>query len=269
MADINDLTIATLDTIDAFELTTGAYLFTLDELQKASIHQTQDKTDITGKQGRKLSSFKKNKAVTVSGDNGIVSGGLMEMQTGCKFENKITEVMWTDYQIVTGDKAQTAYRAVGTTGNEIETVYVKNTDGTLGKKLTQNATVAAGQFTYDPASKELAFNAGEIPDSTEVVVYYKRRIQASVLNNMSDKYSGKCSLYINGTAEDKCGNVYRLQFFIPKADFNGEFTIDMGGDQTIHSFEAESLSGAGCGYHNQSGQLFTYTVFGANAEDAA
>ncbi len=219
MVNINDLTIASLDTIDAFDITTGAYLFTLDELQKASIHQTQDKTDTTGKQGRKLSSLKKNKAVTISGDNGLVSGGLMEMQTGCNFENKIAEVMWTNYQIVTGNKAQTAYRAVGTTGNESETVYVKNTDGTLGKKLTQNAAVAAGQFTYDPESKELVFNDGEIPDGTEIVVYYKRKIQASVLDNMSDKYSGKCSLYINGTAEDKCSNVYRLQFFIPKADF--------------------------------------------------
>lgn len=41
----------------------------------------------------------------------------------------------------------------------------------------------------------------------------------------------------------------------------------MGDNQTVHAFEAESLAGAGCGYHNQSGQLFTYTVFGANAED--
>ena len=58
---------------------TGGYLFTLDELQNATIAQGQEKTDITGRQGRKLSSLKKNKTVTISGNNGIVSGGLLEL----------------------------------------------------------------------------------------------------------------------------------------------------------------------------------------------
>lgn len=267
--NVSDITVTSLETIDAFDIVTGGYLFTLDELQNATIAQGQEKTDITGKQGRKLSSLKKNKTVTISGNNGIVSGGLLELQTGSKFENKVTEVMWNDYLIVTEDKAVTTYKAVGTTGNEVEAVYIKNTDGTLGKTLTQDATAGDNTFTYDPATKTLTFAEGAIADGTEVVVYYKRQIQASVLNNMSDTYSGKCALYINALAEDKCANIYRIQFYIPKADFNGEFSIEMGDNQTVHAFEAESLAGAGCGYHNQSGQLFTYTVFGANAEDVA
>lgn len=265
--NVSDITITSLETIDAFDIVTGGYLFTLDELQSATIAQSQEKTDITGKQGRKLSSLKRNKAVTITGNNGIVSGGLLELQTGSKFENKVTEVMWNDYLIVSGNKAVTTYKAIGTTGNEVEAVHIKNSDGTLGKTLTQDTVVGADTFTYDPATKELAFEASAIQDGTEVIVYYKRQIQASVLNNMSDTYSGKCALYINALAEDKCANIYRIQFYIPKADFNGEFSIEMGDNQTVHAFEAESLAGAGCGYHNQSGQLFTYTVFGANSED--
>ena len=263
--NVSDITITSLETIDAFDIVTGGYLFTLDELQNATIAQGQEKTDITGKQGRKLSSLKKT--VTISGNNGIVSGGLLELQTGGKFENKTTEVMWNDYLIIAENKAVTTYKAVGTTGNEVEAVHIKNTDGTLGKTLTQDATAGDNTFAYDPATKTLTFGDGVIADGTEVVVYYKRQIQASVLNNMSDTYSGKCALYINALAEDKCANIYRIQFYIPKADFNGEFSIEMGDNQTVHAFEAESLAGAGCGYHNQSGQLFTYTVFGANAED--
>ena len=53
--NINDLTITSLETITAFALGTGAYLFTLDELQNATIANTQETSDITGKQGRKLS----------------------------------------------------------------------------------------------------------------------------------------------------------------------------------------------------------------------
>lgn len=261
--NINDITITSLEVITAFDIVTGNFKFALDELQNATIAQTQERTDITGKQGRKLNSLKRNKAVTISGTNGLVSGGLLELQTGGEFENKATTVMWTDYLTVTENAATTSYKAVGTTGNEIESVYVKNSDGTLGEALTQDASVAAGKFTYDPLTKKLAFNEGDIADGTEIVVYYFRKIQADVLENMSDNYSGKCSLYIDAFAEDKCANVFRIQFYIPKADFNGEFSFEMGDNQSVHAFEAESLAGA-CG---MSGALWTYTIFGANAED--
>lgn len=263
--NIQDITITSLETITAFDITTGGFMFVLDELQNATISQTQEKTDITGKQGRKLSSLKKNKAVTISGTNGLVSGGLLELQTGGKFESKVTTVMWPDYLTVSGNKATTTYTAVGTVGNEIAEAYIKDGDGVLGTALTQDATVASGKFTYTPATKELAFNDGEIADGTEIVVYYLRQIQADVLENLSDNYSGKCTLYVDAFAEDKCANVYRIQFYIPKADFNGEFSFEMGDNQSVHAFEAESLSGA-CG---ASGALWTYTIFGANAEDVA
>ena len=264
--NIADLTITSLETIHAFDIVTGAYKFTLDELQNATIAQTQDSVDVTGKQGRKLSSLKRNKAVTISGANGLLSGGLLEMQVGGEFEHKTTVVKWTDYLTVTGDAATTTYKAVGTTGNEIEAVYKKNADGTLGEPLTQDASVASGKFTYTPDTKALAFNEGDLEDGSEIVVFYDRQIQADVLENLSDSYSSKCSLYIDAFAEDKRSNVYRVQINIPKADISGEFSLEIGGDsQTVHNFEAESLAGA-CG---ASGALWTYTVFGANTEDAA
>lgn len=274
MFNANDVTITSIETITAFDIATGNFKFVLDELQSATIAQSQEKTDITGKQGRKLSSLKKNKSVTISGNNGMVSGGLMELQTGCAFENKVTTVMWTDYLVVNNNEATTSYKAVGTTGNEIDSVYVKNADSTLGKKLTQDAAVAEGKFTYDPATKKLAFyedtanNKQEIADGTEIVVYYFRKIQADVLTNMSDTYSGKCALYVDAFGEDKCANVYRMQFYIPKADFNGDFSIEMGENQAVHAFEAESLSGA-CGKAGSATALWTYTIFGVNTEDVA
>lgn len=261
--NINDITITSLETITAFDIVTGNYKFTLDELQTASLAQSQESTEITGKAGRKLATLKRNKAVTVSGTNGLVSGGLLEMQTGGKFENKATEVLWTDYLTVKSSAANTQWKAVGTTGAEIEALYLRNADGTLGAELEQAAEAAAGKFTYNPSTKALGFHT-DVADGSEVVVYYKRKITADVLKNESDNYSGKCALYIDALGEDKCANVYRIQFFIPKADFSGEFSFEMGDNQTVHAFEAEALAGA-CG---AGGQLWTYTIFGANTADA-
>lgn len=262
---VNDITITSLETITAFDILTGNLKFVLDELQDTSIANAEEQVAITGKGGRKLSTLKRNKAVTISGTNGMLSGGLMELQAGSAFENKATTVKWSEPLAVEDNKANTNFTAVGTVGNEISAVYVKNANGTLGKMLVQGSEVKAGTFTYTPASKELTFFAGDVPADAEVMVYYDRKVQADVLENVADKFSGKASLYIDALAEDKCSNVYRVQIYIPKADFSGEFSLDLGGDQTVHAFQAESLAGA-CG---ANGRLWTYTVFGTEAADVA
>lgn len=266
--NIADLAITSLETVTAFDIATGNLKFVLDELQNATIANTQEKNDITGKGGRKLSSIKRNKSVTISGTNGLVSGGLMGVQVGSTFTNKDTEIMWQDYLTVAeGNTAVTTYKAVGTEGAEIADIMVKNADGTEGAHLVQAEAAAAGKFAYAPGSKTLTLHT-DIPAGTEIVAYYKRKIKADTMDNMSDRYSEKVSLYIDALAEDKCSNVYRVQFYIPKADFSGEFSLELGDNQTVHSFEAESLSG-GCAALGAAGLLWTYTVFGANTEDAA
>lgn len=262
--NINDITITSLETINAFDVVTGAYLFTLDELQNATIQNTEEKTDITGKGGRKLSTLKRNKTATISGTNGMVSGGLIEAQTGGTFEKKITEVLWTDYLTIESNTATTIYKAIGTVGSEIEALYIRNSDGTLGIELTQATTAADGKFAYAPATKTLTFSG--IDNGTEIVVYYKRNITADTITNDSETFSRKCVLYVDAMAEDKCANVYRIQFYFPKADFSGEFSIEMGENQTVHAFEAEGLAG-GC-IQGAGGTLWTYTIFGADAADA-
>lgn len=269
--NINDLTITTLDSIIAFDIIDGSWLFTLDELQNATIANTEDKLDITGKGGRKLTSIKRNKAVTISGANGLISGGLLATQVGSEFEAKdSTPVRWYDYLTIQSDKATTNYKAVGTVGNEIGKAYIKNTNGTIKEVVTQNTEAGEQQFAYNPTSKELTFNTGTYPNGTQVVVYYTRNIAGSVLKNISDHYSTKAMLYIDATGEDKCGNLYHIQFFIPKADFSGTFNIEFGDNQAVHNFEAESLASSGlCGGASSDGSdnFWTYTVFGVNAED--
>lgn len=258
-----DLSITSLEDILAFDIQSGAHLFTLDELQNAKIGNSEEKTDLTGKGGRKLNSLKKNKAVNVSGTNGTLSGGLMELQVGNSFQNKEdAEVQWTDPLTITGNVATTSYVAVGTAGAEITNLYIKDANGVPIQKLTQSDTATETTFTYDPATKQIAFLADTYADGTEIIVYYTRKLAGDVLENLSDVYSKKCKLYVNALAEDKCSNVYRVQIYFPRADFNGNFELDMGDNQTVHAFEAESLPNACAG-----GALWTYTVFGVNTAD--
>ena len=142
-------------------------------------------------------------------------------------------------------------------------LYVLETIGTIRTSLEQASAAAEGKFAYDPDTKVLTFSG--IANGTQIAVYYKRRVAADVLSNKSDVYSGKCELYVDCIGEDKCANLYRVQIHIPKADFNGEFSLDFGDDQSVHSFEAEGLSGA-CG---AGSTYWDMIVFGENAADAA
>lgn len=261
---IQDLTVTSLETITAFNHISGAYLFTLDELQNATIGQGEEKTDITGRAGRKITSLKRNKTFTIDATNGMLSAGLLSLQTGTDWETKETVVRHTDYLTVSGNEAATQWKASGTAGAEIVDLIVKNEDGTLSNSLEQAETAAEGKFAYNPETKKLTFSG--IQDGTEVIVYYDRKISADVLEGDGSKYSGKATLYIDFIAEDKCGKSYHGQFFVPKADISGEFSIEMGDNQTVHAFNAEALAGA-CGLSGDN--LWTFTIFGSDTQDAA
>lgn len=265
--NVSDLSITSLETIMCFGINGGVHRFTLDELQNATIANTQENTALTGKGGRTIGQLKRNKAVTVSGTNGMVSMGLIEANVGSEGEHKeSTSVKVPDYLTVNSNKATTNYKAVGTTGNEIGEVIVKNSDGTISKRLTQDSAAAEGKFAYNPASKEITFNESEIADGTSIVVYYFRNVEGDVISNISDNYSETLEMYVDGLAEDKCHNIYHIQFFLPYADFTGNFDLAMGDSQTTHGFEATSLPET-CG--NGSTKYWDLTVFGASAEDAA
>ena len=259
----SELTITSLETFTLFD-TAGNYVCTLDELQDFTIQNTQDTQDITGKNGRKLNTLKRNKGVTISGNNGFVSGGLMEFQTGAEFAKKSTTVLWTDYVSIAEDASATTYVAAGTAGAEIEALYVRNSDGSLGDKLEQAASAAEGKFAYNPETKALTFAEDAYEDGTEIVVFYYREMLANVLENYSDVYSKKGIGYLDAFAEDNCNNQYRIQFYFPRIDFSGEFSIEFGDNQTVHAFEASSLANHCLG---NNGLLWTYTVFGADEKD--
>lgn len=265
MINVADFTITSLDTITAYGLD-GVPRFILDELQDATIRNTQEKQDITGKMGRKLNSLKKNKAVTISGTNGLVSAGLLEAQTGSKFDTvSDAPVALVEYLTIKGNAAETVHKAVGTPGAEITELYIRNAEGIAEEKLEQSDTAEDGKFAYAPASKKLTFEDGKYEDGTEIVVFYTAKIEATVLDNNSDHYSEKLRLVVDATIENKCNTAYHMQINIPRADFSGDFDMAMGDNQSVHAFEAESLAGS-CG---NGGVLWTYTIFGLDAADAA
>lgn len=257
---VSDLIPKEIDTITAFGINGGSWRFTLDEPQDFTISNTQDNNEVTGKNGRTIGTIKRNKAVKVSGTNGMLSLGMIAVDAGTEGQHLAqTPVKYTDYATVTSNKASTKYVAVGTTGNEIGEIIVKNADTTIAKRLTQDSAAATGKFAYDPSTKEITFADGEVADGTSIVMYYYRNVEGDVISNVSDNYSEVVEMFIDLQAEDKCHRQYHVQYYIPYADFTGNFDISVSDSQTTHGFEATSLASA-CS--NGGTKFWDMTVFG-------
>lgn len=269
--NITDIIPTSVETIMACYPNGGSFRFMLDELQNFTINSQQENTNLTGRGGRVIGVLKRNKAVTVSGANGMVSLGLIEAGLGTQGKSGETTVKMPDF-IEAFEKdgavvAETTNVAVGTVGNEIGELFIKNPNGTVKARLTQDATAAEGKFAYDPTTKLISFKTGEVVAGDEITVYYKRKVNAdAILENVSDKYSETLELYVDCIGEDKCKNQYRMQYFIPYADTTGNFEITVGDSQTVHNFEATSVASA-CG--NGSSKFYDLIIFGVNTEDNA
>lgn len=264
--NIADIAVTSIETITGFDMS-GNFKFALDELQSATIANSEETENITGKRGRILDTLKRNKQITISGSNGLMSAGLMEVQTGSNFTSAdgAATVRWAETLVVNSNAAATEFKATGTEGAEIVNLYVRKPNGSLGTKMEQASAAAAGKFTYNPSTKALGFYASELADGTEIYVVYDRTIQAPVLTNSYDTFAEKCRLYIDGLGEDSCGNVYRIQFYVPRADISGSFDFTFGDSQSVHSFEATSMAGYCSGTSGNYG--WTYTIFTGDAAD--
>ncbi len=255
--DVSKLIISEIAQITAFN-NAGELEFIMDEVQNGTINNTQEKSDVTGRNGRKIASLKKNKAVTVSATNGVLVGGALAAQTGSEVEQGTYTVRIADVMTAADNTCKTSRTAVGVTGAEIGAIYIKNANGSLGAKLEQDAVAAVDKFAYDPVTQVITVSG--IADGTEIVAFYDVAVEAAKISNDSEKYSKVLKLYIDVVLQDSCDVEYAGQIIIQRADVSGEFELALGGENFAHAFTAESLTGGCTGSTN----LWDLVVYGVN-----
>ena len=243
--NIDKFTIVSYDQFTGFDRATGNLEMIMDELTDCTISQEEEKTDITGRGGRTIGSLKRNKKTTVKGTNGMLSGGALAAMLGTDIEDGQYVIRYTDIIKVTSNKGTTVETAVGTVGNEIGTIYVRDEHQAYisgGKKLTQVASdPKTGEFTYNPESKEISFFAGDIDDGVEVIAFYDAKVTGKKISNDSTKYSKVLEGFLDCTLQDSCDNLFHGQFIFARADFNGTFDIQGGTDPATQGFEFTTL----------------------------
>lgn len=260
--NIDKFTITSYDQLTGFSKSTGSLEMIMDELNDFTLSHEEESDPITGKGGRTIATLKKSKKVTGKGTNGMLSGGALAAMVGSEVKDGDYTIRYTDPIVVSADSATTTETAVGTVGNEIGTIYVRDSNKAYisgGKKLTQTSgTPATGEFSYDPSTKTVTFFAGDVPDGTEVIAFYDTNVTGKKISNKSDNYSNTLQVFIDCTCTDGCDNLFHGQFIIERADFNGTFDIKGGSEPSTLSFEFTSLPNLCTG---KSNLLWDFVVF--------
>lgn len=245
---IDGFTITELVRLFAFNRVSNVCELYLTELKSTKVSNTEDTVDITGKGDRILKQIRKNKGVSVSGESAYISGGLMAAQTGAEEEAGEVEVEFPDVidvtaTIVSDKKLTTTFKAIGTEGAEIKDVRIMSDNGGLIiNNFKQGSVADENTYAYNPTSKELTLPTNmKLEVGKKIVVFYTYKANGTKVVNKSDEFGKTLYTVIDCVGSDVCDNEYKCQIIIYRAQFSGEFEIDMGGNQTLHSFSATSL----------------------------
>lgn len=261
---INDFTITEFVDFEAYFRDTGMLDFRLTELQDFTLNATQDKTELTGKNGRTIGYKKQNKKITGEGTYGMLSAGLMKTQTGGEITNGKHNVKKSELKTVSGATLVTDAKAVGTAGAEIGFIKQLAADGSVVATYQQATTADATHFTYDPATKTITLPVGSsdpvIADGTKIIYAYEREVEGTRVTNPSDKFSEVREVWIHCFGKDACDKEYFAAIYVPRADFSGEFSINIGGDQTVHNFSFDGMADL-CNPTGNGADLFDLIIY--------
>lgn len=232
----------------------------LDELQDCTISNTQENNDITGKNGAVIGTLKRNKAVTITANNGLIVGGGLAVQTGSEVEAGSFIVRKNEIVTVNSNSATITGSPAGAAGAEIVTLRKKGLGGMLEGNYTQNATASkTGEFSY--ADKTISFFEGDFEDGDQVVVFYDEEVTNAIrVSNDANTYSKTVKAYIDLTVQDKCDNVLHGQLICKRLDLTGNFDLSVGGTDSLMAIEGRTLKDT-CTSGADAGKFWDFIVW--------
>lgn len=248
--DTSKFAVQQIFVVDAFSLEDGSLQARLEDLKSSNLSNNGTVVYAQGGVGNpKIIGFSHSKESTLSIENAVITEGAMGIQTGSGVVTLTnTQDIPFDEVLVASAKADevnTTYTAKGDAGKEIGFAYLLNEDGTVAKTFEQASTIAAGKFTYASATKTLAFNAGEVPQGSKILVVYHPAISsAKQISNSTEVFAKNVRLHCKTLFRDTCsGKDYVGMLVIYKAKASEEWSIDLSadGDPAVHAISFEAL----------------------------
>lgn len=264
MAISNRFAIQRVFDIRLFDLTTGECLGYIDDLKQTNFSQEGTTIFAQGGAGNpKIIGFDHSKGAKLSCQSATYDILILGTQVGSTPITGVnTNIVYTDIITVTSNVATATYTPLGTAGSEVQFAYVKNSDGSLGTKFTQDSVTSANKFTV--SGKTLTFNSGDITDATEIVIFYRVTggSTTKALESHVDEFAKNVKMVAEGLARDICtgtDHACQIIFYKSKMSNSFDFSLSSDGNPAVQSFELDALKQCG------SKKLWDFIIYETSA----
>lgn len=206
---------------------------TVDDLKTCNVENNQETVFSSGGVGNAYgAAFSHSKRITGTATARGFKNDILGLITGTDVSEGTVVAPNSEVLVVTSDAATLLEGTpVGTANEELKGVYVYDSEtGERGTEIEQAATTAAGKVVL--TGQSLAFFASELPDGTEVIVFYEANTNttAQTIDNDSGEFSAIVRIEMETLVQDCLGDEYAATLIIYKAKLTGSWMIDLAAD---------------------------------------
>lgn len=252
---IRDVALATF-----YNISTGKALFHLENLKTSGLENAAETVYATGGRGNaRIVGFSSTRTSKINLEDAVFTNEALAMMTGNDLITGAKEVYKRDVLTVNTDSATLTKTPVG----DLISLYKLNVDGSHGMELIKTtSTLASGKYTI--TGKDLDFFASEIPNGSQIVVYYKVTTDAlaETITISSDKFAGSFALVLDCIVRDAFTKQdYAAQIIVHNCKMEDNWSLSMAatGDPSAFTMPIEVLKPA------NGSDMWTMTVYDEGA----
>lgn len=217
----------------------GNVLYTLTQLQNASINITAESNDVTDRDGTVIKRFWRGKTGEFTAENALINLNIIAAESGPvgeakQFASAGSPIVVPGLKVA---KASDGTTVTLTNATGTPRVYGLFTNGTLGDEFQTGGSASASAFAYDDTTKVLTIPVSN--DYTQYLIRYDRSQTENtvVIRNKADKFPGTVRLILKVLYVDPCSaDTVRCAYIeLPSFQVSPEAEITVGSDsQTIN-----------------------------------
>lgn len=202
----NELILERVRAVEEYDTQTNELRGRYTQVEDPSLQTSADGTDVTDAMGAPIATFYQNQQGTFSFSNSLFSLDLAATQFGttktiATAEAKI-RIPVSETLAIVGNKVTLSYVPVGTTGSEVTSIRVINSNNTFGTTYTLGSTATGNTFTIDAAKKTITMPSEA---SGKVFVNYTRETENAVsVEKRTDSVPAIVKLLIHAIFHDPC-----------------------------------------------------------------
>ncbi len=230
----------------AAETFQGQLLYTLDQLQSASIEITSESSDVTDKNGNVVRRIYKSKQGTFSATSAFMTPAILNNASGSSITqaSATSTITMPEFLLIgAGSAAVTVDTNVDAATIKVMAIFAGGANGaTLTKITTGDPTYdeSTGTYTYlyDATNKKITVpGSGSGKPVQYFVTYDYANSSGIVMKNVATKFPDACKLKLYCSYVDPCSDALKACYVVfPSFSASPETTINLNADEQTMDF---------------------------------